>query len=127
MTTSTVLTTQEIATQLVEKCRQDQSEWVHQHLYNPDIISIEENSPDPKNRESRGLAACEEKGKMWKNTMEVHSANISDPLVSNNEFSVLFHYNVTHKESGKRFDMKEIAVYEVRDGKIWKENFFYCM
>ena len=127
MTTTTLLTTAEIAKQLVEKCKKGENFWVMDNLYSPDIITIEENSPDATQRESKGIEACKKKGEMWHSMMEVHEAHISEPLVSKDEFSVLFDYDVTNKQNGQRFHMKEIAVYEVRNGKIWKEHFFYNM
>jgi len=33
--------------------------------------------------------------------------------------------DTTHKPSGQRSQMSEIAVYQVEDGKIVKEQFFY--
>jgi ketosteroid isomerase-like protein len=33
--------------------------------------------------------------------------------------------HTTHKPSGQRSKMSELAVYEVKDGKIVKEQFFY--
>jgi len=33
--------------------------------------------------------------------------------------------DTTHKASGQRTNSQEIAVYQVKDGKIIKEQFFY--
>lgn len=35
--------------------------------------------------------------------------------------------DTTHRPSGQRSQSSEIAVYEVKDGKIVKEQFFYNM
>jgi ketosteroid isomerase-like protein len=33
--------------------------------------------------------------------------------------------DITHRASGQRNTMQELGVYEVKDGKIVKEQFFY--
>ncbi len=48
----------------------------------------------------------------------------SEPVVGGNHFSVAMGMDVTMK-GGERMQMDEIAVYEVKDGKIVKEQFFF--
>lgn len=43
------------------------------------------------------------------------------------QFAVHFAYDVTAKPSGQRFNMAELALYTVKDGKIVREQFFYHM
>ena len=40
---------------------------------------------------------------------------------------VRFKYDVTNKPSGRRMIMDELALYQVKDGKIVREEFFYAM
>ena len=35
-------------------------------------------------------------------------------------------YDLTNKQSGQRFQMEEVAVYQVSGGKIVREEFFYA-
>jgi len=55
---------------------------------------------------------------------EVHGGWVSEPIVAGNYISVAMGMDVTMKGQG-RMNMDEIAVYEVKDGKIVKEQFFY--
>jgi hypothetical protein len=40
---------------------------------------------------------------------------------------VVFKMDVTFKPQSRRFQMEEVAVYKVADGKIVYEEFFYSM
>jgi ketosteroid isomerase-like protein len=124
MSTSTVHTTEAIAQTLVEKCRKGDFQSVIQEFYSTDIVSIESAGPG-NSTEVKGLDAIAEKGKWWFDTYEVHSVDVQGPLVAENEFSVKFAFDTTHKQSGERSMMTEIAVYHVKDGKIIREQFFY--
>ena len=54
----------------------------------------------------------------------MHGGFSSDPVVGGNFFSVAMGMDATMKGMG-RVKMDEIAVYEVKDGKIVKEQFFF--
>lgn len=55
---------------------------------------------------------------------EFHASSVSDPVVAGNHFSCNLMIDFT-KQNGERMKMEEICVYEVQDGKIIKEQFFY--
>jgi hypothetical protein len=55
---------------------------------------------------------------------EVHGGWVSEPLVAGNHIAFGMGMDVTMKGKG-RTKMDEIAVYEVKDGRIVKEQFFY--
>ena len=55
---------------------------------------------------------------------EMHSGWCSEPVIGGNHFSVGMGMDVTMKGAG-RMQMDEVAVYEVKDGKIAKEQFFF--
>ncbi len=118
------MTTQEVANRLVSLCKEGQWEKVQQELYAKDAWSIE-----PKgamNEQVQGMDAIRKKGEEWDNMVEaVHSSEISDPLVAENFFSVSMKMNITMKGAPGPMQMDEICVYEVREGKIVKEQFFY--
>lgn len=50
--------------------------------------------------------------------------DISDPLVTSDYFVVRMVSDNTMKEIG-RVQFEELCLYEIRDGKIVKEQFFY--
>jgi hypothetical protein len=53
-----------------------------------------------------------------------HGGTVSDPLVADNFFTVAMTMDATFKGMGRRLD-SEICLYEVQDGKIVKEPFFF--
>lgn len=117
------MTVQEIAQELVSLCQQGKDDEAQKKLYASNIRSIEpEGVP---NHHVQGFEALEAKAKHFESMFEVHSVEVSEPLVAGNFFSVSFTLDSTHKESGQRTTMAEIAVYEVKDGKIVLEQFFY--
>jgi len=121
------MTTQEVASQLVQLCSQGKFEEAMTSLYSDDIVSMEAGAPPGASREAKGIAAVKAKGEWWVANHEVHSASVEGPLVAGPYFSVSFKMDVTFKPQGKRFTMEEIAVYKVVDGKIVYEEFFYSM
>ncbi len=116
--------TKEIATKLVTWCKKGNFEKPYQELYSPKIVSIE-NDGKSEGGYVEGFDGIQQKGEWWKENFEVHATTVSEPLVADNWFSVKFEMDTTHKPSGHRSTISEIAVYEVKDGKIVKEQFFY--
>ena len=113
-----------VAHRLVELCRTGQYDQAQQELYAEDAISIEGDGQKP-DAVTRGMAAIREKGKQWAdNLVEVHGGSVSDPVIADGWFSVAMGLDATYKDMG-RVAMKEIAVYQVRNGKITHEQFFY--
>jgi hypothetical protein len=55
---------------------------------------------------------------------EFHNSTISDPIIAGNVFAVSWALDATFKERG-RMTIEEICVYQVKDGKIILEQFFY--
>lgn len=76
-------------------------------------------------KEVKGIEAIREKGRQWNEMVqETHGLTISEPIVAGNFISVGLNMDVTMKD-GTRNPMDEIIVYEVKDGKIQSEQFFY--
>lgn len=120
----------EIGQQLVELCRQGRNMEAISQLYSPDIISVEATEMPDYPAEVRGVEAVIEKNERWSATTEVHSASVDGPFPHNDRFAVKYHFDITPKTgqfAGQRFEMDEIAVYTVEDGKIVREEFFYNM
>lgn len=114
-----------IANTLVEKCRQFKFEEVVQSFYAPEIVSIESMEMPEFPKETKGLQAVIEKGKRWAENTEVHSMEVSDPLVAGSQFAVRFTMDMTCKQTNQRNTMQEIGLYQVENGKIIREQFFY--
>ena len=116
--------TKEIASKLVAWCKKGDFESPYQELYSPKIVSIE-NDGKGEGAYVEGFEGIQKKGEWWQENFEVHNTSVSEPIVADNWFSVKFEMDTTHKPSGQRSTMSEIAVYEVKEGKIVKEQFFY--
>lgn len=117
------MTTQEIADQLVTFCRQGQYNEAQSQLYSENAVSIEPEGSQWGKVE--GAEAIKAKGEQWASMVEeVHGVTVSDPLVAANFFSISMSNDVSFKGMG-RMTMEEICVYEVQDGKIVKEQFFF--
>lgn len=116
------MTTQEVANQLVTLCRLGKNDEAIAQLYHNDIVSVEaEGNP----RQVSGIDAVVKKGMQFMDTFEVHGSEISEPVVSSSHFAISYKIDVTQKQSSQRFIMDEIALYQVADGKIIREEFFY--
>lgn len=121
-----MMNTQQIAERLVALCREGQYEQVYDELFADDAENIE--MPAMANGplgNAKGLDAIRAKGKAWGEAVEqVHGGSVGEPSVSGNWFSVPMSLDVTMKGRG-RMQMEEMCLYQVRDGKIVREQFFY--
>ena len=117
------MNTEEVATKLVEFCRN--GEWMKaiDELYGKDIVSVEPRAMENMPAEMRGIDQVRGKTEWWEKNMEVHSAKVSGPFVARDNFVVRFDVDVTDKASKKRMQMSEVGIYTVKDGKVSREEF----
>ena len=85
-------------------------------------------SNEPNDSETtEGLEAVKAKTEKFEASIqEIHQSIISEPLVARDHFACIMDIDATYKEHG-RMTMSEICVYEVKNGKIIRDNFFYNM
>lgn len=123
-TQEAVATTQDVANRFNELAQTGQWEQIQTELFSKDAESVEpQNSPGLKS--AKGLDAIKQKGQQFGESVEeMHGGYSSAPVVAGNYFSVAMGMDATMKGQG-RVKMDEIAVYEVKNGKIVKEQFFY--
>lgn len=119
-----VMTTKDVANRFNELGQTGQYDKIQEELYAENAVSIEP-AHSPGLQSVEGLEAIKEKGRQF-NAMveEMHGGYSTEPVVAGTHFSVAMGMDVTMKGMG-RMKMDEIAVYEVKDGKIVKEQFFY--
>lgn len=124
LTQDAVMTTQEVADRFNELAQSGNWQQIQSELFSEDAVSIEpEHSPGMKT--VQGIEAIRQKGAEFGQMVEeMHGGYTKEPQVAGNHFSVAMGMDVTMKGMG-RMSMDEIAVYEVKDGKIVKEQFFY--
>jgi ketosteroid isomerase-like protein len=118
------MTTQEIANKLVDLCKKGEWETAQRELYADDVVSIEPYATEDFQKETKGLQAIIEKGRKFDSMVqEVHSLEVSEPLVATDSIAFKMTMDITMKGKG-RMAMPELCVYEVKDGKIVSERFF---
>jgi hypothetical protein len=121
------MNTEQVARRLVELCRQGQGTQAQDELYAKDAISIEMEGMDAPGMPTlaKGIDAIREKGRQFNAGIEeVHGGTVGDPIVMGHWFAITMTMDATFKGRG-RVNMEEICVYQVKDGKIVREQFFY--
>ena len=123
-TTEALLSTQQIANRLSALFKENKWEEAQEELFDSDAMSIE-----PYNHAGlktvKGVQAIKQKTKDFNAQFdEVHSGYVTDPIVAGKYISFGMGMDAINK-NGIRIKLDEIAVYEVREGKIIKEQFFY--
>lgn len=117
--------TEEIARRLVSLCREQKWETALKELFAQDARSIEPHATPGFDQETKGLPAMLEKSKKFVGMVEkVHSISVSDPVVGGEAFACSMTMDLSMKGQG-RTNMSEVCVYQVKDGKITAERFFY--
>ncbi|MGZ5220964.1 MAG: SnoaL-like domain-containing protein [Chitinophagaceae bacterium] len=117
-------TTAEVAARFNELAKEGKYDKIQDELYADNAVSVE--PPASQGLQSvQGLAAIKEKGRQFNEMVaEMHGGYSTEPVIAGNHFSVAMGMDVTMKGQGRN-KMDEIAIYEVKDGKIVKEQFFY--
>ena len=120
------MTTKDVASRFQALANEGKFQAIQDELFSQDAESIEPASGISIGmKNAQGLDAIREKGKLFNEQVEeMHGGYSSDPVVGGDYFSVAMGMDVTMKGAG-RMNLDEIAVYEVKDGKIIKEQFFY--
>ena len=118
------MSTKQVADRFNELAQQEKWFEIQDELFSDDVKSIEPvNSPWFKNAE--GKAHVRKKGEDWVKRVEAaHSLRTTAPVVAGNFFAVGREVDITVQGLG-RIQTDEVMLYEVRDGEIISEQFFY--
>lgn len=114
------MSTLDFANKFVELIRAGDYETIYRDHYSPDILSVEADG-----QEYRGMADIEKKNAWWAENFEVHGEKVEGPFPHGDQFALIFEMDITHKPSGQRSQMREVAVYQLREGRVAEERFFY--
>ena len=121
------MTTQEVATRYRELMSERKFIEVQDTLYHEDVVCQEPEKAAAMGFTiiTKGREAIKAKGVARRATIETsHSYTCSQPLVAGEFFGVVLKQDVTFK--GKpRMTLEEVGVFQVVDGKVVKEQFFY--
>lgn len=123
-TAAAVMSTQEVANRLSQLFKEQKWEQIQNELFSEDAESIE--PPGSQGVQSvKGIDAIRKKGEDFSNMVEeMHGGYVGEPIVAGNYIAVAMGMDTTMKGMG-RSQMDEIVLYEVKNGKIVKEQFFY--
>jgi ketosteroid isomerase-like protein len=89
-------------------------------LYAPDVESIEAGQPP-----THGIDAIRGKFAGWRNMVSNASFEPRRVCVDGNTIVIEWMGHVTLAASGRPAQLHEVAIHEIRDGKIAREAFFY--
>ena len=117
------MNTEQVAKKVVELVRNQAWREAVDTLYDKNIVSVEARTMDGSSPETRGIDGVRGKVDWWVDNMQVHSFKASGPFVAHDRFVVQYDADVTDKGSKKRFQLSEVGVYTVKDGKIVREEF----
>lgn len=125
-TETAVMTTQDVANRFNEMAQTGQWQKIQEELYADNCVSIEPPHAAAMGMgNAEGIEAIRKKGEAFGAMVEeMHGGYTTAPVVSGRFFSVAMGMDVTMKGAG-RLNLDEVAVYEVKDGKIIKEQFFF--
>jgi ketosteroid isomerase-like protein len=119
-----MMTTQQIASRLAALFRENKWEQAQSELFDENAVSIEPYD-ELGLATVQGIEAIKRKTEEFnKQIEEVHSGYVTDPIVAGKYIAFGMGMDATNKK-GERIKMDEIAIYEVNEGKIVKEQFFY--
>lgn len=120
----TTITTQQVATKFNELAQQEKWFEIQDAFFSDDVKSIDPpNSPYFKYAE--GKAAVRKKGEDFvKKIQDFHGAYTTEPVVGGNHFAVGRGVEITVEGFG-RIKIDQVMLYEVKDGQIVSEQFFY--
>ncbi|MFC0183131.1 Uncharacterized conserved protein YndB, AHSA1/START domain [Pseudarcicella hirudinis] len=123
-TSKTAYTIHEVAARFSELARQEKWFEIQEEFFADHIKSIEPpHSLWFKNAE--GKATVRKKGEDFvKQIVAVHRAHTTEPVVGGNHFAVGREMELTLQNLG-RIKIDQIMLYEVKDGQIISEQFFY--
>lgn len=118
------MTTQEIATRFNELAQQEKWFEIQDEFFAENVRSID--PPDsPYFGYAEGKAAVRKKGEDFvKRITAAHRLYTSMPVVAGNRFAVAREKDITVDGHG-RIQINEIMLYEVKNGQIVLEQFFY--
>ena len=118
------LTTQEVAARFNELALQEMWFEIQDELFADNVRSIDPPG-SPYFGYAEGKAPVRKKGEDWVKRIEAaHRRFTTEPVVGGNHFAVGREVDITVKGFG-RLKIDEIMLYEVKDGQIVSEQFFY--
>ncbi|PWT77696.1 MAG: hypothetical protein C5B59_03325 [Bacteroidetes bacterium] len=119
-----VLSTEEVAARFNELAQQEKWFEIQDEFFADNVKSVDP-LKSPYFGYAEGKVAVRQKGEDFvKRIQALHKAYTSAPIVTGNYFAVARELDITVQPHG-RIQIREIMLYEVKDGQIVLEQFFY--
>jgi len=119
-----VLATKEVAERFNELAQQEKWFEIQDELFAENVKSIEPSTAKHLPN-AEGKSAVRKKGEDWLKRVESrHDSYTTPPIIAGNYFVVGRRTDITVQDLG-RIQVSELMMYEVKDGKIVLEQFFY--
>ncbi len=122
-----MMTTEEVANRYYELLKESKRMEIWDTMYSEDVVCIEPEHAVAMGVPTitKGMAAVRAKSKARSEMIEeIHGQYCSEPVVGGKFFSVAMGRDITFK-GRPRMKLDEIGVFEVKEGKIVCEQFFY--
>ena len=118
------LTTQQVAARFNELAQQEKWFEIQDELFADNVKSIDPPG-SPYFENAQGKSNVRRKGEDFvKRVQDAHGRYTTHPVVAGNHFAVGREVDITVQGFG-RIKLEEIMLYEVKDGQIVSEQFFY--
>ncbi len=115
----------EVANKWAEYCQSGQFEKAYAELYGENCVSLEMEGAQGFPYKTEGIEAIRVKSQRWDEMVEeFHGMEIEGPIVAGNHFTATMKMDITMKGMPRKKD-EEVAVFQVENGKIVNEKFFY--
>lgn len=123
-TATMVMTTKEVASRFNELAKQEKWFEIQDELFSDNVKSID--PPDsPYFGYAEGKTSVRKKGEEFVSKIEAaHRRFTTEPIIGANHFAVGREVDLTVQGFG-RIQINELMLYEVKDGQIVSEQFFY--
>ena len=116
--------TAEVAARFSELAKQEKWFAIQEEFFSDDVKSIDP-PHSPWFGYAEGKTNVRQKGETFvKGIVALHGASTSEPMVAENHFVVQRSIDITTSAFG-RVQLNQLMMYEVKDGKIISEQFFY--
>jgi len=123
-TTKTAPTTQQVVARFKELAQQEKWFEIQDELFSDNVKSIDP-SDSPYFGYAEGKAAVRKKGEDWvKRIKAADKRHTTAPIIAGNHFAVGREIDITVQGFG-RIQINQVMLYEVNDGRIVSEQFFY--
>lgn len=109
-----------IGAEFVALCNQMKNFDVMESMYDDNIVSVEADG-----KETAGKSTVIDKSRRWAAGIEIHGERVEGPFFHrDDQFAVVFEFDITPKSTGQRVRQREVGVYTVKGDMIVREVFY---